>query len=65
MEKYRIEWDETSSQTYFLDIEAKNESDAREKWEELSDADLDLTKISKSTLTMGKEYDIVKIEKIL
>ena len=65
MEKYRIEWDEISYQTYFLDVEAKNESDAREKWEELSDVDLDLTKTSKSTLTMDKEYDIVKIEKIL
>ena len=32
MEKYRIEWDEISYQTYFLDVEAKNESDAREKW---------------------------------
>ena len=65
MKKYRIEWDETSSQTYSLDIEAENELDAREKWEELSDAELDLTKICKSTLTMDKEYDIVKIKRVL
>lgn len=65
MKKYRIEWDETSSQTYSLDIEAENELDARDKWEELSDAELDLTKIPKSTLAMDREYNIVKIEKVL
>ena len=65
MKKYRIEWDETSSQTYSLDIEAENELDAHEKWEELSDAELDLTKICKATLTMDKEYDIVKIKRVL
>lgn len=65
MSKYRIEWDETNYQTYFLDIEAKNELDAREKWEELPDNELDLTKIPKSTLTMDKEYEIVRIAKVL
>lgn len=61
MNKYKINWEETTTTVYSVEIEAENEEEARDIWDEEFDCEIEL---EKKFHYCDDDITIIGIEKI-